>query len=87
MSNHEPSKTASLAVELQQFLDDTMQGATDEVGDAVNLNEEGNPETSFNFEVRKDGLCYDIHIIPKAELNTDLSEPETETETEEAPVE
>ena len=64
---HSQDKTMDLATELQQFLDETLQGATDEVSDGIVLNEEHNPESSYSFQVRKDDLIYEVHVIPANE--------------------
>lgn len=63
-TKHSPDKTMNLAIELQQFLDETLQGATDEVSDDVENNEPDNKEGMMVFLVRKDGLAYEVHVVP-----------------------
>lgn len=78
---HSQDKTVNLAIELQQFLDETMDGATDEVGDEV---EQQAPEvkmTAASFEVRRDGLAYSVSVTPLHKYRGGDADPTNEVAT------
>lgn len=74
---HSPDKTMNVAVELQQFLDETLVAAADDVSDGVEVNEPDNPESMMIFQLRKGGLIYDIQVLPASDWREEESTADT----------